>query len=114
MEQTMATYKDFLDGEEVTCQAQFDKAKELLAERMQFESQLLESTESAVAKETGAIQPPDYNKLSIWWNYIKLEESKKNPPVGRVKCVYERALKKFYLIPELWKAYASFMVRLCV
>jgi hypothetical protein len=118
LEEVMQQYIQIQGGDaDAAPVPQYEKAKALLEERKEFEASVLPSesddAEEAQMSGIGQIKPPDYSKLSHWWEYIKFEESKKSP-VGRVKCVYERALKSFYLVPDLWKSYATYMVRVSI
>jgi hypothetical protein len=55
---------------------------------------------------------PDYTKLEAWKSYAQFEEQKNEP--ARVQMVYERAIQRYCLVPDLWMSYTTYLVRPCL
>lgn len=82
-------------------EAQYRKALEALEERLPFEEQISE------IKNTDPLNP-DYNMLHIWKSYIEFENAQTKVSLGRVRCLYERAIVNYFLVLDLWDEYTSF------
>lgn len=80
--------------------------------------------------ESMKAQQPDYNSVQHWFTYIDWEQNQQQQPhqqqqqqpqqapsqisSQRVISLYERAIKKFFLLPLLWRNYTDYLVRYCV
>lgn len=82
-------------------ESQYKKALELLEERLEFEKSV-QSIEATNPLE------PDYTLLPLWKNYIEFESNQPKPSVGRIRCLYERAIKTYFLVPDIWDRYTTF------
>jgi len=85
------------DGRECSFQELYDTALMALEERRPFEEKISDSDPSS----------PDYTQLDKWWEYIYFEE--KNKDIYRVRCLYERAIKNYFLVYDLWNSYIKYL-----
>jgi RNA recognition motif-containing protein len=50
----------------------------------------------------------DYSQLDNWKKYLQAEEEK-NESIPRIKCLYERAIRNYFLDYDIWKKYLAFL-----
>jgi hypothetical protein len=51
---------------------------------------------------------PDYKKFPLWSAYLIFEEEKGDP--SRIMNLYERAIKVYFLMLDLWQKYIEYLV----
>jgi RNA recognition motif-containing protein len=73
-----------------------------LEQRLPFENKISDSLD---------VLNPDYQQLPVWREYLAFEEAQKHVVPGRVRCLYERALRNFCLVVDLWQSYTAYMER---
>eukprot|EP01124_Arcella_intermedia_P016361 TRINITY_DN22958_c0_g1_i1.p1 TRINITY_DN22958_c0_g1~~TRINITY_DN22958_c0_g1_i1.p1 ORF type:complete len:891 (-),score=251.39 TRINITY_DN22958_c0_g1_i1:22-2346(-) len=78
---------------------QYNQAKTALEERMPFELLISDSDPNN----------PNYEQINNWWEYIRFEEQ--HNEIFRVRCLYERALKNYFLVYDMWFSYISYLLR---
>ncbi|KAL6048505.1 Splicing factor [Balamuthia mandrillaris] len=111
MEEVMEEYKQWESeqvdqepdaGKEKQLQQAYERALRLLKERLPYEQSIAGSEQTSASE-------PDYSKLEMWKTYLQFEEAQKNP--SQVQCLYERAVKSYCLVEELWFNYATYLER---
>eukprot|EP00727_Mastigamoeba_balamuthi_P006667 m51a1_g2620 putative squamous cell carcinoma antigen recognized by t-cells 3 (805) ;mRNA; r:532367-535508 len=75
----------------------YQKASEQLAKRDPYELAI---------RDSGTPLAPDYTKYASWIQYLTFEEIEDN--TSRIQCLYERAVKIYLLVPDLWLLYIKF------
>jgi RNA recognition motif-containing protein len=66
--------------------------------------------EDKISDTFDGVNDVDYSQLDDWKKYLQAEEEK-NESIPRIKCLYERALRNYFLDYDIWKNYLSFLVK---
>eukprot|EP00005_Dracoamoeba_jomungandri_P000533 CAMPEP_0174253526 /NCGR_PEP_ID=MMETSP0439-20130205/2886_1 /TAXON_ID=0 /ORGANISM="Stereomyxa ramosa, Strain Chinc5" /LENGTH=980 /DNA_ID=CAMNT_0015334585 /DNA_START=11 /DNA_END=2953 /DNA_ORIENTATION=- len=89
------------EQKEKKIKAIFEKSLNRLTDRLRFEEKLKEEAEKQGSSgETSG-------KLEAWKGYISHEETRGSKE--EVTCLYERALKEFFLVADLWLQYLAYL-----
>jgi RNA recognition motif-containing protein len=92
-------WEDSLGDNKVVCQlsnAAVNQAKEKLV----FEEKISDTFDG--------VGEVDYSQFGEWKKYLQAEEEK-NESIPRIKCLYERAIRNYFLDFDIWKKYLAFL-----
>jgi hypothetical protein len=88
-----------------------------------IKAQSLATFEAEISDSYDGDSDVDYGQFPAWTAYIRAEQSELEKGGGkggkgggggsaaRVRCLYERALKNYFLVIDLWRDYLSFLER---